>query len=531
MVLRKPYAVLIKYFRVIHLIIGVFSLFLTYKIGKIIAFFNEYFSSDMILVQKGIVSNLFSITTFISIILILISTISILVLMAVKKKPIILYIYTIVIQTLTFILFIFTRANVKQLEVSAVDIRTLKLSSDLMVISLILQLICLILIFVRATGFNIKKFNFGEDLDELEITEKDREEFEVAYEVDFNTIKREITSGLLNLKYLYLENKKIINTFLGIVVTLFIVTFGYFYIKNNKTYPLGTVIRYDDYQIRVNNAYITNYDYRHNLIDDDHFYLLIKISGNKVNKNIVALNTGALELEVNEHKFYPISKEKLFLDLGVSYTGQKMISNSKDYLLVYELPKSFKTSKMMLNVYTTYDEYRFRIRPQKIDDNSSEQTYQLKQQIDFKDSIFNGIKLTLNNYDIKKSFQIDYSFKMSNSEFIDSSEFVTPTFTGNDNKVLLKLTGEIETEENTYLSGISLGTFIERYGKVSYEKDGKTYVVDIANVLPKKVTLKKTAYLEVNENIASANKVNLFFEIHSKKYSYELKKGENNEKN
>lgn len=531
MVLRKPYAVLIKYFRVIHLIIGIFSLFLTYKIGRIIAFFNEYFNSDTIIIEKGIVGNLFSVATYISIILILISTISILVLMAVKKKPIILYIYTIVIQILTFALFIFTRANVKQLEVSTVDIRTLKLSSDLMVISLILQLICLILILVRATGFNIKKFNFGEDLDELEITEKDREEFEVAYEVDFNTIKRDVTSGLLNLKYLYLENKKIINTFLGIVGALFIITFGYFYIKNNKTYPLGMVIRYDDYQMSVNNAYITKYDYRHNVIDDNHIYLLLKMSGNKVTKNIVALNTGALEVKVNDHKFYPISKEKIFLDLGTSYTGQKMVSASKDYLLVYELPKSFETSKMMLTIYTNYNEYPFRIRPQKIDKNPTENTYQLKQQIDFKDSIFNGTKLTLNGYDINKNFQINYDFKVSSKETTNSIEMITPSFKGNDNKVLLKLTGEIETEENTYLSGISLGTFIERYGKISYEKDGKTYTVDMANVLPKKVTLKKTAYLEVNENVASANNIKLIFEIHSKKYIYELKKGEQNEKN
>ena len=525
MILRKPYAVLIKYFRIIHLIIGIFSLFVIYKINKIMSFFTGYFNSSTVIIEKGIADGLFGFLLYFSIILILIATISIIILMAVKKKPIILYIYTIITQIIVTGMLIFSSNNIKTLEVSAVDVRTLKLNSDLLLIVFILEIICSVLIFVRATGFNIKKFNFGEDLEELEITERDNEEFEVSYEVDTNTIKRDFLRALRDFRYFYGENRLIINVIGTILLITIIVLFGYYYNKNHKTYSLGTYFYYPNYKIKIMDSYVTKYNYRKEVIDEEKVYVLVKVEANKTVKDVTAINTTAMELTVEGHKFYPSMKKEYFIDIGTSYNNQKLSYDEKTYLLVYELPKSFETSKMKLTTYTENGSYKTNISPQRIDKNEKEHTYNLGDTIDFSDSVFTGIKLALNSMELSEMFTINYTLNVSDQESIPSIEYIRPSYTGSEDKLLMKLTGSFEATEDIYLSSINLGYFIETYGKIKYEKEGKTFYMSMImeEILPKKVTLNKTIYVEVSSDLQNAEHISLVFDVHSQKYVYQLK--------
>lgn len=524
-ILRKPYAVLIKYFKVIHLIIGLLSIFLTYKLTNMMVFLNNYMGSSEVLIQKGIADGLFSPLLYISIFIIIAAVISIIVLMAVKKKPIIQYIYTIVIQIAVIAMILFAYKNIKQLEISAVDIRTLKMCSDLLLITILLESTCIIAYLVRATGFNIKKFNFGEDLEELEITEKDNEEFEFSYEVDTNSIRRDIRKAIRDLKYLYGENKRLIHIVL--IVSLVVLTGGgiYFYNKNHKYYSLGTPFYFQDYQVSIKDSYITKYDYRHEIIDDERTYVLLKVTANKNASNSIALNTTTMELTAGDHKFYPNVKERNFIDIGTTYTGQNLSKSPTEYLLIYELPKSFEKSSMFLTTYTTTGEYKTKIKPQRLDEKPKEHKYKLGDTLDFQGSVFEGIKLKLDSFDIKESFEVNYTYKLSDTEKFDSKEIVRPSYSGSADKSLLKCTGMLEVNDDAYLKGISLSDFITKYGKIIYEKDGKRFTMSLPmnSVSTKKVKLNKTSYIEVLKEVETADHVSLVFEIHSQTYNYTLK--------
>ena len=513
MVLRKPYAFLIKHFRMIHLIIGMFLLFLIYKTSQIISFFTEYYNSSEVIIEKGTANGLFGPLVYVSIAIILISTFTVLILMAVKKKTVGLYIYTIIVQIATFIVLIINYSNVSQLELSAVDVRTLKFSSDLLTIIFILQIISALLVFVRATGFNAKKFNFGEDLDELEITDRDREEFEVSYEIDYNTIKRDVRQTIQNFKYFYLENKKIINKLLLIILVVGGCLGTYFYLKNNKTYGYNTVFYYSNYQIQINDAYVTTRDYKDDVINEGKAYVLVAVETSKYTQDIITMNTASMELLVEKQKYHPITREGLFSDIGITYNNQKLLNTSKKYLLVYEIPAEYENKKMILTTYTEGESYKTKINPRKIDKKEEEKNYNLQDQIDFTGSVFEGIKLSINSFDLKETFQVDYDFKVSNTETLASREIVRPSYTGIEEKILMKLVGDIETSEDIYLNNISFGNFIENYGKIVYEKDGKSYDMKMAlkSVLPKKISLKKTVYLEVIKDLESAEHIRLDF--------------------
>ena len=45
MILRKPYAFLIRHFKLIHLILTVLLAYILYKTNKLLSFFNQYLSS------------------------------------------------------------------------------------------------------------------------------------------------------------------------------------------------------------------------------------------------------------------------------------------------------------------------------------------------------------------------------------------------------------------------------------------------------------------------------------------------------
>ena len=59
MIVRKPYAFLIKHFRLLHVILSVLMIVTVFQTIKILNFFNEYLSGFMTNVETGTVSSIF----------------------------------------------------------------------------------------------------------------------------------------------------------------------------------------------------------------------------------------------------------------------------------------------------------------------------------------------------------------------------------------------------------------------------------------------------------------------------------------
>ena len=92
MILRKPYAFFIKYFRVINLIMAIFMAILTYQTIVIGKFLTNYIK-DYSIGNNFAISNYINFYSFLMCILVIVLTIIVTSVMIVKKKPKKLYIF------------------------------------------------------------------------------------------------------------------------------------------------------------------------------------------------------------------------------------------------------------------------------------------------------------------------------------------------------------------------------------------------------------------------------------------------------
>ena len=108
MIVRKPYAFLIKYFKVIHLIIAALMCYLLYKSYNIVTFFMESVANNYNAIMSGQVAGLY-INYFMygAIVLILFSLIAIYYLLSHKNKPRKFYMASILYYIILFVVLHF----------------------------------------------------------------------------------------------------------------------------------------------------------------------------------------------------------------------------------------------------------------------------------------------------------------------------------------------------------------------------------------------------------------------------------------
>ena len=257
MVLRKPYKFLIKHFRFIHILLAVASTYLLIRTNGLINFFNDYLNNTETLIGAGTSSEYFTGLMIISCIGILIGSIIILIIMKMKDKPILFYIINIVAYSLVAIIYLYDNSIIHRLELSAIDIRTIKLASDLTLICFLTQTLSTAILYIRAVGFNLKKFNFEQDL-KFDIDERDNEEFEFDVDIDKNKIRRNFNKKIRDIRYSYHENKFLIN----MAVLIVIIMIGVFIYLNiqvfNKVYKQNKMITTSEFSYSINSSYLVN---------------------------------------------------------------------------------------------------------------------------------------------------------------------------------------------------------------------------------------------------------------------------------
>ena len=97
MILRKPYAFLIKYFRIIHLAMFIAIIYISLKTFNVLSFFNEYISNNQVISTYEDISSKYVNSVFIiAVSLVIIISSIILYLMRHKKKPTLLYLFMVI---------------------------------------------------------------------------------------------------------------------------------------------------------------------------------------------------------------------------------------------------------------------------------------------------------------------------------------------------------------------------------------------------------------------------------------------------
>lgn len=344
MILRRPYAFLIKHFRLIHIILFILFTYITFKASNIVNFYKEYilYNGSVTIEMTNYVNPLI----YISIILVIIISITIYYLMKYKKKPKLFYIIIVVASLLSLLLFINLTNNIRVLETTVLPAKEIRLLRDISRINYWMLLIVDIPIIIRGLGFDIKKFNFNKDMQELKLEEADNEEVEVNTNISSDKILNTGRKQIRELKYYYTEYKLFINIILGIIALILIIIFPF-----NKLVIHGTVgekqtISTDKFNLSVTSSYITT----RNRISRDNSYLIAKVKIKGKEKKYT-LRLDELVLEGKNNNYIPSLKYyNYFTDIGKGYNKEYLsLDEYTEYILIYNIKNEDKNKKLIIH--------------------------------------------------------------------------------------------------------------------------------------------------------------------------------------
>ena len=343
MILRKPYAFLIKYFKIIHIIMFVLFSYLVFAIRKIYVFFVDYVKSGSFTYTEGMSLDYVSPIMFVMVFLLLISAVAIFFLMRKKDKPVLFYRITIIYTIVLLIALVYFLVFFKSLDTEIYEPLRIVVNRDIIAFIYYLNFVFVIFSFIRGFGFDIKKFSFDKDKKELNLEDTDSEEYEFAVEVDkesvltyLNRQKREFIS------YLKLNSK----IFIIVGSIAFISLTAYFLYDKlvvNKVYKENQVIQIGNLKYTINKSYITNVNKYGNIASENNKFLIVDFS--------IQSDSGSVFLDdqtfrvLSNNKYYYLAKAScdLFNDLGVCYHNQKIINGVKhNFIGVYKLDDNYK---------------------------------------------------------------------------------------------------------------------------------------------------------------------------------------------
>lgn len=521
MILRKPYALLIKYFRLIHIVITLLVIFLAYKTNSLYRFLAGYVKTNQLEVVGNITGEYFNYFMFLSIVLILFMNVVIGFIMRLKKKPIFFYIVNSVIYVLLIVIYSYSSSVFSSIEMGYLDTRILRALRDVLLISFIVQFLSVILYVVRATGFDVKKFNFVKDLAEIEIEESDNEEVEVSVDLGLDVKKRNLKRILRNIKYTYVENRFMFNVGISLVLVIVSTLVFLSFLTDDKYYKKGVTFYPEKYSVTINESYLTDKDYKGNVINKDKQYVIVEGSFKSYSKSEV-LNKALIPILVDDKYYYPTNKYiEEFSDLGKVYSIDKF--NNKDesnYLLVYEIPKEIKSKDIKLvylnqTYYGSLDAKKMIVNLDyiKLDEENKIIEEQVKGvSVDLNTRIYDSKTFVIDYFEIQNIFELSV-IKKHNNRYLFLKKVIIPKLK-NREQMILKI-GVYKGHNIEY----NLEKTLKYYGNLYYEYNNKMIKTNLELI----ESYDNSSYYSVDKNIVESNKIYIEIKFRNKNVIYKLK--------
>lgn len=527
MILKKPYAFLIKQFRFIHLILTLLIGYLLFRTFKIYNFFNRYIDNVYATLSDAIPSNYITIFMFLIVVIIVAFSLAMYALMRRKEKPKTLYIFLSTYYLILFGTFIAYFVMFKNFSANPLSIRNAMVYRDLTLIIALPQIAFLAFSFIRAVGFDIKKFNFSKDLKELDLEEQDSEEFEFVLGVESYKYARFLRRSLREAKYYILENKFMFTIISGLTSLILVIAIILNFTVYNRVYGKNQKINANNLAIQVNNSYLTNIDYSGNIIESGKYFLVINTTFTNKSGLTTTLNLSNYELVTTDGKVYPtLTRNNYFIDLGAGYQKEKIENNStSNYILVYELNKKQVSNKYTLRII---DEVEYNagtinakvkkvsLKPKVYDQKITIGTYKLDTLVTFYESVLNNTSLNPKSYQFMDIFTYSYDACIRGN-CSPKTDVVNADVTSS--KTLLVLNGKLNIDENSPFmqNKKTLLTFFDAFVKIVY--DDKISIVK--NLTPSSLT--EEYILEVDSSVTTANKIDMIITIRDKEYIINIK--------
>ena len=513
MILKKPYIILIKYFKLIHFFIGSLIIYCIYKTNYLLGFFNNYLINQNSVIGQNLQDKFYTILMFLFPIIIFFLSIFILWLMRKKNKPFRFYLYNTLVYLFVLVVFAFVYSFIGEMSSRVVDIIIVRSIRDVLIISIFIQSISLIVVFIRTIGFDIKNFEFMSDLQKLDISEDDMEEYELDLNFDFNERKRKRKRKMRFLKYSFKENRVFI---FSVLVILFII-FGFILYSKTSVYNIlnkeGKMISTYSYKMNVEKSYLLNTSNSGKKITDNY---LVVISLNVMSDGIQnKLLTGDFKLLIDDNYYSVTNKyDKYLIDIGEVYNNNILNNEFKNYLLVYEIPNERINNSMKLVFYDSIGSVKVKINPIKFQTDFKD--YQLNEEI-----TMDGLaSYVVNSYEINDLFTINYDYCIKDICY-NSIQYLVPSLDTNYDKTIIKLSGSIVKKDSDNYN--SLKDIISGIGYIEYKIGDNIFTSKMQVINNIKNTGDNSLYYEINKLVMEADSIKLVFNTRKYKYSYILK--------
>lgn len=420
------------------------------------------------------------------------------------------------------------------LETSVITAETARLYRDISIIAFIPQISLILMYLIRGLGLNIKKFNFEQDLKELEIEEKDSEEVEITFKKDNVKLQRNINRFIREFKYYVKENKFIFS----IICLVLLILLGFLIYKAfpeiiDSEYNQGDIFTINELTYKIEDSIITNLDYKGEYISSDKYYLVMRINiKNSTNKDI-EIDYNNFRLVLKDRYVYPsMDKGKNFIDYAKDFYNKEIKANSSGiYSMVYEidevdLKKNYEIkisngSALTDDLLIGKHNY-IKISPIVINKVSEITNINLNEEIDFSNSNLGNSKLTLSNPLITDKYIYDYEYCIQDKCEIYKDIISVNYIVNNSILIVMDYKYELDNTIPFYSTSTSINTFIKTFMKIKYiDEDKKTAYVNIKNVTPSK--LKNKIVIETSNVIQKSEEIEIAFIIRNKEYLVKIK--------
>lgn len=533
MILKRPYAFLVKHFRIIHALLLFCSIYLTYKTWSFVGFFSSYIrNGQKVTGVDDLSAKITSLMNILPLIVILLCGI-IIYLLHYKKKPIMLYIYIAVTYGVLFLLYRYLDSFMYTIAFETPSIRFVNIIRDVCRVFSLVQVPVIAFAFVRSLGFDVKKFDFKRDLLDLGVDDADNEEYEFEFKLDSEDIKSRVKKRLRLFKYFYKENRFI---FIGIriVVIAIVAFFAYkFFSSYEKIYAENDSVDMGSYRVKVLETYKTSKDASGSEFNNKYFYVVTKME--YANKTNTIITPGILYISYGENgltKFTTKMNSKLN-EFGVTYYNQTINpGETKVFTYIFEVPIEYYKEELMLrhlyNVEYRNNELQFeykkvRLSPKEFDDETKNiDTKNLNEELTLKGSTLGESKVKIEQISINDSFLYNI-VKCSNGS---CNKIVNSIKAPNNEKfdmTLMRLKLNINFDESVLGKNYTNDKFIQEFGSIRFEINGKEYNNRLKLVDMTPYVTNEYVYIQVRDKLKSADKIYLDLTIRDKIYTIIIK--------
>ena len=534
MIVKNPYKVLVKNYRIINLLLLIPVIYLLFTFTDLATFFKGYVDARYYTMETDLVSIYIPKITMIAAVGTAVLHFIIWLLLTIKKKNNYYHIISAGYLLVLFLALVFFYTSLLNIEMGNVDntfANFLRDISDLVVYPIY---ILIVMGGINVVGLNVKTLRFDKHED-LKLTEEDEEDIEIKVGSDTDVTKKRFVHVIRELKYYVIENKAI----LAIIIIAVIGMFGYKAFINyqiyNRAYNVNQAFELDNFALSIKESYITPYDYSGRVITPNKYYLAIRIgienkgSETTISKDVFRLNLGDSEV-------YPsYDKGSRFVDIGLPYTGDVIREDeAHDYVFIYELTeKQLKASYELriLNDLRVEDNSlkasykKIKVRPEYLSEFKKRSTKKVKEKITFSGSTLKNTNYTLNSVRIQPSYNYSYTLCYTERNCSDIKDIIVPS----GGKMLMIIEDEIEYDNASSYASYDKKNFYEDFITVQYTfrlKTGNnvgehTQIANVKEVTPKKLEGKRI--YEVPSNIENAEKINFLITIRNQQYTIKVK--------